>query len=137
MRNDDTSYDRYRRAEEELNQELEDRRRAADDTAQWERIRQEMREQGSLDEFESNLRNARRVVIRCARRHGKSLRDARLYADDVIARVQKDLIDRSRSAAKMIYLAPTACPGQSPEVSDPLAYTSTLGRCRCLASLGT
>lgn len=93
MRNDDKSYDSYRRAEEELNRRLEERRRAAEDAAKWEKIRQSMRQGGCLDEFESKLQNLRRAEITSARRHGKSLREARLRADDMIARLQKSMTE--------------------------------------------
>ena len=59
------------RDEAELTERLDERRRAADEAAQWERIRQFMRGHGLLGEFESDLRRYR---IRWERRRGISLR---------------------------------------------------------------
>jgi hypothetical protein len=95
MKNDDTAYERYRRDEAELTERLDEQRRAADEAAKWERVRQFMRERGSLDAFEANLRDFRRSRIRWERKRGNSLRDARLRADDVIARLKKVVIASS------------------------------------------
>jgi hypothetical protein len=92
MKNDDTSYDRYRRDQAELSEVLEERRRSSEDAAKWETFWQTLRERGSLDEFDSNVRKLRSGLIRGERKAGKSLRDARSHADDVIARVRKVLI---------------------------------------------
>ena len=91
MRNNDTSYDRYRQAEAELSEQLEERRRAAEEAIQWERYRQTQRERGTLDEVESRERWLRGSLIRTERKRGRSLRDARQYADTVVARFRKAL----------------------------------------------
>jgi hypothetical protein len=89
MRNDETPYDRYRREEEELTQRLDEQRRTAEDAAEWERRRQTLREHGDRDATESGMRKIRASAIRAERKRGKSLRAARLSADELIARVRK------------------------------------------------
>lgn len=91
MRNNDGSYDRYRRDEAELREQLEERRRAAEDAAEWDGTRQTLRQLGVLERVESNLHKLRSALITSERKGGKALADARLYADCVIARVRKDL----------------------------------------------
>jgi len=86
----DTSYEHYRRDEAELIERLDERRRAADAAAQWERIRQFMPARGFLGEFESNLGDLHRYRIRWERKRGLSLRAAKSHADDLIARVKTD-----------------------------------------------
>ena len=80
------------RDEAELTERLDERRRAADEAAQWERIQAVYGARGWLGEFESNLRDLRRYRIRWERKRGISLRAARLRADDLIERVKKNLI---------------------------------------------
>ena len=91
MRNNDTSYDRYRQGEAELSEQLEERRRAAEEATQWERYRQAQRELGTLDEVESRERWLHGSLIRRERKRGRSLPDARLYADTFVARLRKAL----------------------------------------------
>ena len=93
MKNE-TAYDRYRREEEELMKQLEETRRAAHDAGKRERTRQELRERGVLDSFEASLAKIRTGEIRWQRKHGKSIQDARLWADGVIERVWKGLSAR-------------------------------------------
>jgi len=89
MRTSDTPYDRYRRDAEELMQRLDESHRVAEDVAAWKETRQALRERGVLDSVEASLRKLRAFWIRSERKRGKSLRDARLHADDVMARVRK------------------------------------------------
>jgi hypothetical protein len=92
MTHNDSSYDRYRRAEAELAERLDESRQAAEEAAEWEKIRQTMRELGFLDEFESDVRKLRGWLVRTERRRGRSLRDAKLHADGVIARLRNDFV---------------------------------------------
>lgn len=91
MRYSDRSYERYRKAEEELANQLDERRRAAD----WETTRQRLRERGVLDEVETRIRSLRSVLTRGQRKRGNSLLDASLYAEGVIARLQDAMSDSS------------------------------------------
>jgi hypothetical protein len=58
-----------------------------------------MREGGSLEAFDSGMRTFRSTFIRGERLAGKSLRDARLRLDDVLARFRKGL-QSGRASAK-------------------------------------
>jgi len=84
---EDTFYERYRQSESELSEQLEEKSRAAE----WEEFRQSMRECGRLDKIDSCMRKIRGLEIRIKRKAGRSLCDARLDADALIARVQKAL----------------------------------------------
>ena len=110
MSSDNTSYERYRRAEAEITEQLEERRRAAEEAAKRARILQFARARGFHDEFESNLRDLHRYMVRSERMCGSSLREARGHADVVIARVWKDLMSSS-----------PICRGDDPAQSDPQA----------------
>ena len=88
MTNNDSSFEDYRRAEAELAERLDETRRAVEEAEDWERTRQTLRERGVLDWVDSELRKIHKALIRSERRRGKLLRDARLYADGVMARVR-------------------------------------------------
>ena len=56
------------RDEAELTERLDERRRASDAAAHWEKIRHFIGARGWLGEFESNLRDLRRYRIRWERK---------------------------------------------------------------------
>jgi hypothetical protein len=89
MKHDDMSYERYRRAEAELAERLSEQRRAAEDAAKG---RGSAAPSTSLSPTCAPFADARSDG---SRKRGTSLRDGRLRADDLIARVKKDLIANS------------------------------------------
>lgn len=91
MKNAETPYERYLREQEDLANQLEERRRASEEAAAWDETRENLRKWGALDEVESRLRNLRSVWIRSERKRGKSLQDAKRSADTMIEKVRKML----------------------------------------------
>ena len=98
MKNNDTVYDDYRQSESDWAEQLEEKRRACEDAVEWEEFRQSM-PADRLDIIDSGIRRIRRLTIRIERKGGRSIREARLEADALIAKVRKAILTPTTGVA--------------------------------------